>query len=238
MKRKKLIIMIIITTIFITIENLCYSVVVKTDIDIVKIKNINDGSNLYILYNIEKKYSSRVNLKYEIKNIDKDIKNIEEQLESQKFSKEFEKNNDNIMFNGIEYGKIRIKKDVTIAYLEDENILLATIENNNVNVIETKQINAHTYFNENVNGYAGNAVSLKAIEYNANEMQETDITEEIVNVQQKKSESAKARKEMKDKIVFYVAKIGIIILFIAGLIGIPILIGTLIDKNIKHHNKK
>ena len=160
MKRKKLIIMIIITTIFITIENLCYSVVVKTDIDIVKIKNINDGSNLYILYNIEKKYSSRVNLKYEIKNIDKDIKNIEEQLESQKFSKEFEKNNDNIMFNGIEYGKIRIKKDVTIAYLEDENILLATIENNNVNVIETKQINAHTYFNENVNGYAGNAVSL------------------------------------------------------------------------------
>ena len=54
----------------------------------------------------------------------------------------------------------------------------------------------------------------------------------------KKSENAKARKEMKDKIVFYVAKIGIIILFIAGLIGIPILIGTLIDKNIKHHNKK
>ena len=177
-------------------------------------------------------------MKYEIKNIDKDIKNIEEQLESQKFSKEFEKNNDNIMFNGIEYGKIRIKKDVTIAYLEDENILLATIENNNVNVIETKQINAHTYFNENVNGYAGNAVSLKAIEYNANEMQETDITEKIVNVQQKKSEKAKERKEMKDKIVFYVAKIGIIILFIAGLIGIPILIGTLIDKNIKHHNKK
>ena len=177
-------------------------------------------------------------MKYEIKNIDKDIKNVEEQLESQKFSKEFEKNNDNIMFNGIEYGKIRIKKDVTIAYLEDENILLATIENNNVNVIETKQINAHTYFNENVNGYAGNAVSLKAIEYNVNEMQETDITEKIVNVQQKKSEKAKERKEMKDKIVFYVAKIGIIILFIAGLIGIPILIGTLIDKNIKHHNKK
>ena len=194
MKRKKLIIMIIITTIFITIENLCYSVVVKTDIDIVKIKNINDSSNIYILYNIDKKYSSRANLKYEIKNIDKDIKNVEEQLESQKFSKEFEKNNDNIMFNGIEYGKIRIKKDVTIAYLEDENILLATIENNNVNVIETKQINAHTYFNENVNGYAGNAVSLKAIEYNVNEMQETDITEKIVNVQQKKSEKAKEKK--------------------------------------------
>ena len=122
--------------------------------------------------------------------------------------------------------------------IKESSLWGKNIENNNVNVIETKQINANTYFNENVNGYAGNAVSLKAIEYNANEMQVTDITEEIINVQQKKSENAKARKEMKDKIVFYVAKIGIIILFIAGLIGISILIGTLIDKNIKHHNKK
>ena len=65
---------------------------------------------------------------------------IEKQISVQKFSKQLENTNEEITLNGIVYSKIKIKKEISVAYTSSENILFVTINDNQINIIDTENI--------------------------------------------------------------------------------------------------
>ena len=59
---------------------------------------------------------------------------IEKQISVQKFSKQLENTNEEITLNGIVYSKIKIKKEISVAYTSSENILFVTIYDNQISL--------------------------------------------------------------------------------------------------------
>ena len=158
---------------------------------------------------------------------------IEKQISVQKFSKQLENTNEEITLNGIVYSKIKIKKEISVAYTSSENILFVTINDNQINIIDTENIHSETYFNNSITGYGGNSVSLKASEYDSSNGTLNDITSDVVKNQNEKISARKEindrKSEIRDQLTSVLFPIGFIIISVC----IAILLGKLVDKFVK-----
>ena len=163
---------------------------------------------------------------------------IKKQISTQKFSKQLENTNEEITLDGIVYSKIKIKKEISIAYTSSENILFVAINDNQINIIDTENIHSETYFNNSITGYGGNSVSLKASEYNSSNGTLNDITSDVVKNQNEKISARKDANDKKSETINQLIKILFPIGFIIILVCISILIGKLTDKLAKSLKNK
>ena len=163
---------------------------------------------------------------------------IEKQISVQKFSKQLENTNEEITLNGIVYSKIKIKKEISVAYTSSENILFVAINDNQINIIDTENIHSETYFNNSITGYGGNSVSLKASEYDSSNGTLNDITSDVVKNQNEKISARKDANDKKSETINQLIKILFPIGFIIILVCISILIGKLTDKLAKSLKNK
>ncbi len=163
---------------------------------------------------------------------------IEKQISVQKFSKQLENTNEEITLNGIVYSKIKIKKEISVAYTSSENILFVTINDNQINIIDTENIHSETYFNNSITGYGGNSVSLKASEYDSSNGTLNDITSDVVKNQNEKISARKEindkKSEIRDQLTSVFFPIGFIIISVC----IAISLGKLVDKFVKSLKNK
>ncbi len=163
---------------------------------------------------------------------------IKKQISTQKFSKQLENTNEEITLDGIVYSKIKIKKEISIAYTSSENILFVAINDNQINIIDTENIHSETYFNNSITGYGGNSVSLKASEYNSSNGTLNDITSDVVKNQNEKISARKEindkKSEIRDQLIRILFPIGFIIISVC----IAILLGKLVDKFVKSLKNK
>ena len=136
------------------------------------------------------------------------------------------------------YSKIKIKKEISIAYTSSENILFVAINDNQINIIDTENIHSETYFNNSITGYGGNSVSLKASEYDSSNGTLNDITSDVVKNQNEKISARKEindrKSEIRDQLTSVLFPIGFIIISVC----IAILLGKLVDKFVKSLKNK
>lgn len=69
--------------------------------------------------------------------------------------------------------------------------MFVTINDNQINIIDTENIHSETYFNNSITGYGGNSVSLKASEYDSSNGTLNDITSDVVKIKMKKYQHVK-----------------------------------------------
>lgn len=230
MKLKKYIILLFIIMISI-ITNISYSMVALVIFNVISFKNVNSESNLYILYNKNEEYDINNNLKKELADIDKNIIDIQAQIKKQKFSKGLEKDDNDIIINDKKYGKIKIVKDLYIAYQDTENIIFARIVNNQVEIIDMGELVSY-------DSHKDGSENFYACEYDANEMSLNDITENMLDIKSRNWDEQEQKKERKEKIISYFVRIGMVILFTVFLFGAPILAGKFVDNIIMYFKNK
>ena len=257
MKSKKcFILLMIIILIFLNLSNI-YAYVQLIQLNTIDIQNIGKESNLYILLKNEnldekkgiyKDYDD--NLNDLIEKINKDAINIDREYRNNKLPKQLENTNQVVSIDGVDYKKIKVIGNVTIAWegkyiMEDDNgntalkdnVLIANIKNNNVELIDISGINVAGYHDGNIKGYGGNSVQRKAMIYDASDNKLKDITQSKVNEEKEKLDSIKEKNKKKENFLNTIRPIAfIIIVFII----LPITVGLItevIARKIKEKHK-
>jgi len=207
------------------------------DFNTIKFNHVNEYNNIYILINEDEQYDVKTPLVDVLNKIDKNIIYIEEQYLNRNFSTQLKNTNEKILVNNKNYTKIKILEDISIAWNENDDILFATIINEQVNIIDTDNITSNHYRDSTVDGYGGNAITRKAMEYNGLTNELKDITDNSIASEKQKLEQIKLKKEKINQIKDLIARICFILMFIFILIIVPLCAGKIVNKIIRIRKK-
>lgn len=249
MKIRKSVILFLMIIMSGIIFNNTYALMWESRLDTIEIKNVNEEDNIYILLKdkienfntieFNNYYSPNYNDfdKKPIERINKNVVFIEERYVKNKLPKELKDTKQKIKIQENNFIKIKVSKDITIAWLENsseydamkENVLIAKVDNNKVNIIDISDVKEIIYINEGRRlgtNLGRNFISRKAMEYDVISDKLIDITTEKV----KKEEQFVIERAEKDEKIYESLPRLSLIMFIVLVI---IIIFAIISKNIK-----
>ena len=227
MKDKKCVIISIVIILFLLSSSIVYASVLAMKLYTIDIQNVNSESNVYILLkneNFDGKKEASKYLNESIKKIAKDAVNINIAYRDNNLPKQLEDTNQLVTIEGNDYKKIKVVKNIIIAWSEDyekedDDLLIANIINDQIDIIDTSNISIVSYLDSSVKNYGGNSIKRKAMIYDASQNKLTDITQIKVKEEKEKINSINKLNEIKDSIsTVLIIFIFITLAVIAGLI--------------------
>lgn len=247
MKIRKSVILFLMIIMSGIIFNNTYALALISKVDTINIKNVNADDNIYIL--LKDDIEDINNMKglgfYEfdkymflnkkpIEKINKNVVFIEERYVENKLPKQLKDTKQKIKIQENNYIKIKVSKDIAIAWQENsseydamkENVLIAKIDKDKANIIDISNIETNHY---ECNRKLKNIVYRKAMEYDAISDKLIDITTEKTKMEEKFA----IEWEEKEEKIWVLRQIIFRILLFASIVLVIIIIFAIISKNIK-----
>ena len=201
MRNKMGSIIVLIIILCLMSSSIVYAYIQIIQYNTMEIQNVNDESNIYVLLRdivfSEIQADYKENERNFVETIDKKAIFIQQKYD--KLPKGLENTNQIVEIDGKDYIKIKVLKDVKIAWVSSM-VLVAKIVNDEIEVIDTSNIDAIGYNDSLPKDYGGNSINRKAMIYDASKNELKDITEIKVKEEKEKIESIKKREEYKNKI--------------------------------------